>query len=841
MPAAKLETIERAKFLREELERHNHLYYIEAQPEISDQEYDRQLRELADIEKAHPELLTPNSPTQRVGGAPLEEFTTRAHAIQMMSLDNTYNESDLREFDSRARKLLKINFLPYSVEPKIDGLSISLRYEDGVLAYALTRGDGQKGDDVTANVRTIGGVPLRLRTPQPPAVFEVRGEIYISKARFLQLNQECEEKKEEPFANARNAAAGTLKLLDPQKVAKRRLDAIFYGCGVVDGVKLSSQKELIDLLRQYGFSTPKLFQVVPDIDTTWMAIKQIAEKRHALPYETDGAVVKVNDFSLRKDLGATAKVPRWAIAYKYAAEKAVTKLATITVQVGRTGTLTPVAELEPVSLAGSTICRATLHNFEEVEHKDIRIGDFVEIEKAGEVIPAVLRALTERRTGEERRIERPTVCPACGGPVLSTTGKVALRCANGACTTMLKEQLRHFVSRNAMDIESLGEAVVEILVDNSFIKTPVDLYYLSEDEWSLISEIKGFKEKSIKILRDALEESKSKQPWRLLFGLGIHHVGATLAKNLCIEFGGLTRLSEMTAAEMVALNKAMLTLKITGMDVSKIVAASIEAWFHEPKNQKLLERLRAAGLTLDEDVDSSKNLRNALEKSETIKEPWRLIHALGIKKIGEVASQNLYAALGGPTRLANMTTAEIMAIGNNANLNPDLVVSIEKWFREPTNKKLLEWICAVELILNTPAGSVVGGPKTETFLTGKTCVITGALPGRTREGAAEWLTSLGARVTDSVTAKTDFLIMGEAPGASKVEKANKFGVKVLTSEELAVQLGTTTAERQNGRTEGPKEGENNAGGAPAEKPAPKPTPPTAKGPQQMEFFDLTNS
>ena len=737
-PHASAEISARAAFLRQELERHNHLYYIEARPEISDPEYDRLLRELADLETAHPQLATPDSPTQRVGGAPLAEFVTRAHAVPMMSLDNTYSEAELREFDRRVRDLLKTPAGAYSIEPKIDGLSISLRYEDGVLAYALTRGDGQKGDDVTENVRTIGGVPLRLRTPQPPAVFEVRGEVYLSKARFAQINQERAAAGDELFANARNAAAGTLKLLDPKKVAKRRLDAIFYGCGAVEGMEVASQAELIALLKEYGFPTPALFRVVPDIDAAWAAIDQLAEARHALPYDTDGAVVKVNEFAMREILGVTAKVPRWAIAYKYAAEKAVTRLKAVTIQVGRTGVLTPVAELEPVLLAGSTISRATLHNFAELERKEIRIGDFVEIEKAGEVIPAVLRALVEKRTGCEVRIERPTVCPACGGPVLAVEGEVALRCAGGACTAKLKEQLRHFASRGAMDIESLGEAVVELLVDQGFAKTPADLYELSETEWRRLESLDGFGAKSVGNLRKALETSKANPPWRLLFGLGIRHVGAKLAKNLCGEFGGLTRLAGMTAAEIVAVNKAKLE-EGAGLDVGETVAASIEVWFREQENQRQLERLRAAGLTFDAVADS----------------------------------------------------ATVAA-------------------------------------------------RAETFLTGKSCVITGALPGKTREEAGEWLVSLGARVTDSVTSKTDFLVMGEAPGASKVEKAKKLGVPILTSEELVARLGstaaaTTTKEQKDGKTE--EKGEMDR---PQPPPKPDATPaakhkPTKTDPQQPEF------
>ncbi len=700
MAPATHETIARARFLRDELERHNHLYYVLAQPEISDPEYDRLHRELAEIEKAHPELASPDSPTQRVGGEPLAEFATRPHAVPMMSLDNTYSEAELREFDRRDREILKTNAVAYSIEPKIDGLSISLRYENGVLVCALTRGDGQKGDDVTANIRTIGGVPLRLRTARPPEVFEARGEVYLSKARFAQINRDREEAGEAPFANARNAAAGTLKLLDPKEVARRKLEAVFYGCGEIRGLEVRSQAGLFAALKGLGLPVPALHSVAPDIEGAWTAVVKLESERRTLPYDTDGAVVKVDGFPLRAELGCTAKAPRWAIAYKYAAEKAVTRLLSVTVQVGRTGALTPVAELEPVLLAGSTVSRATLHNFDELERKEIRIGDLVEIEKAGEVIPAVLRALVEKRTGAERRIERPAACPACGGPVATAEGGVVLRCGNPACTAKIKEGLRHFASRGAMNIDSLGEAMVELLVDNGFVKSPADLYELTDEQWRRLEVMPGLGAKSVANLRQALEASKANPPWRPLFGLGIRHVGVKIARNLCGEFGGFTRLAGMTAEELVAVNKQKLLQGNAGLDVGGIVAASVADWFRDPANVVLVERLHRAGLTLDA----------------------------------------------------------------------------------------------------APAAGEAEKPAT--FLTGKTCVITGTLPGKTREEGAEWLAGLGARVTDSVTSKTDFLIAGETPGAGKLEKAKKLGIPILSPDELAERLGRTdaTEERNDGTT-----------------------------------------
>lgn len=663
----------RAPELRRQLEHHNHQYYVLAQPEISDQEYDRLYRELVDIEAVFPELATPDSPTQRVGGEPLTAFATRRHAVPLMSLDNTYNAEELQEFDRRARNLLGIAAIGYTVEPKIDGLSISLRYEDGVLAYAVTRGNGTEGDEVTANIRTIGSVPLRLRTSQPPAVWEVRGEIYLSRKQFDTLNRQREAAGDTLFANARNAAAGTLKLLDPKEVARRKLEAVFYGCGEVVGTSVPTQLALREKLQEYGFRTAPLVACAASITEAWDAISRFETARHDLPYETDGAVIKVNAFGLREQLGVTAKAPRWAIAYKYAAEKAQTRLRAITVQVGRTGTLTPVAELEPVFLAGSTISRATLHNFEELQRKDIRVGDLVEIEKAGEVIPAVVRALKEARTGAEAVPQPPTQCPACGGPVGANPGEVAIRCLNPqGCLGQTKERLSHFSSRIAMDIECLGEAMVILLVDRGYIRTPADLYELPDAKWRELMLIPGLGEKSMANLRKAVEKSKQNPPWRLLFGLGIRHVGAKAAQTLMGHFNSIDALA---AASVEDLQKVP--------DVGPVVAESIVAYFRDPGNQQHLARLKAAGLTF--------------------------------------------------------------------------------------------------------AGAA---PRTvrESPFTGKTCVVTGTLTGYSREQAQELLASLGAKVTDSVSGKTDFVVVGANPG-SKVDKARKLGVRILLEPEFRQLAG----------------------------------------------------
>ncbi|MBR1837513.1 MAG: NAD-dependent DNA ligase LigA, partial [Kiritimatiellae bacterium] len=469
----------RAAGLRREIERHTVLYYRDAAPEISDREFDAMMAELAAIERARPDLADPNSPTRRVGGAPSEGFEKHEHLLPMQSLENTYDAAELDEFDSFVRNLSGRDSVDYVVEPKIDGLAFCAIYERGSLRVAATRGDGMTGDDITANVRTIRALPLRV--PCDAARLEVRGEIFMTKRGFAALSEEQEARGETPFKNPRNAAAGSIKLLDPHEVAKRPLSVVLYGLGSCEGVgEPPTQSALLEFLSSLGFPAQPRFWKCSGMAEVHAAIAELDKLRHGFQFETDGAVVKADDRALWRELGSTAKAPRWARAYKYAPERAETSVEAITVQVGRTGVLTPVAELRSVRISGSVVSRATLHNEDDIRRKDIRIGDRVLVEKAGEVIPAIVAVLKDKRTGAEREFSMPDRCPACGAPVSRAEGEVALRCTNYLCPAQLSERLVHFASRDALEIEGLGDRVAAALVDQKIVSSPMDLFTVPE-------------------------------------------------------------------------------------------------------------------------------------------------------------------------------------------------------------------------------------------------------------------------------------------------------------------------------------------------------------------------
>ena len=575
------EAASRAAFLSAELHRHNRLYYVEAKPVISDREFDEMLRELQEIEAKFPDLVTPDSPTQRVGGAPLEGFTQIRHTLPMMSLDNTYSEEELTAFFARVQKGLGREKIDCVIEPKVDGVAMTIRYENGILKHGATRGDGQTGDDVTNNLKTIGRLPLRLPA-DGPQTFEVRGEVFMPKAGFAKLNQEREEAGEALFANPRNSTAGTLKLLDPKIVAKRPLDIVFYGLADAGGLDVQSQTDVHALLDGAGLRKADLIWHADSAEGLLTAIRELDEKRKTLPYETDGAVIKVNSFADQRELGVTSKAPRWAIAYKYQPEQAETKILAIDIQVGRTGALTPVARLEPVLVSGSTVSNATLHNYEEIERKDIRVGDVVIIEKAGEIIPAVVSVKKEHRTGDEAVVAAPTHCPVCGTAVHRDEEMVVIRCPNPHCPEVVKRRIEHFVSRGAMDISGLGESVVAQLVELKLVQDVADLYALNE---LLLARLERVGAKSIDNYLKAIESSKQQDPWRLVFGLGILHVGAGGARKLLEHFGGIDAISAASAEELMQCP-----------DIGEVVAVSIHAWFREAHNIALLDRLRSAGL-----------------------------------------------------------------------------------------------------------------------------------------------------------------------------------------------------------------------------------------------------
>jgi DNA ligase (NAD+) len=568
--------------LRRQIRRHDHLYYVVARPEISDREYDRLYAELKQLEEQFPDLVTPNSPTRRVGGRPLKEFAHVRHLQPMLSLDNTYNVEELRAFDNRVRKLVPGETIEYVLEPKVDGVSINLRYESGRLSVGATRGDGVTGDDITANLKTIRAIPLRLETVEPPRLLEVRGEAYMSIEGFKKLNAERVKAGEEKFANPRNAAAGSLKQLDPRIVAQRPLGAVFYSVGAAEGITFDTHAEVLDTLKEFGFPIPQHWWLCKEIEEVIARAEELQKLEARLPYEIDGAVVKVNNRRFWDKLGTTAKTPRWAIAYKYSHEQTETVLRDITIQVGRTGTLTPVAELEPVFLAGSTISRATLHNEEEIKRKDIRIGDTVIIEKAGEVIPAVVGVVKEKRTGKEKPFQMPTKCPVCGGPVRRDPEFVAWRCENIACPAQLKRTIGHFAARSAMDIEGIGEVLVNQLVDMELVKDVADLYSLTVEQ---LAGLERMAEKSATNVVNAIAESKQRDLWRLIHALGIPHVGEGAARKLADHFGVLDKLAAAGIEQLIEVE-----------DVGPVMAGSIHDFFRNPRNQAVLAKLKKAGV-----------------------------------------------------------------------------------------------------------------------------------------------------------------------------------------------------------------------------------------------------
>ena len=567
--------------LRAELRHHEELYYVYDRPEISDAEYDALMTRLQRLEAEHPELLTPDSPTQRVGGRPAEGFAEYVHRRPMLSLDNSYNLEDLRAFDERCRKLADGRKLEYVAELKIDGLSIALHYEGGVLARGVTRGDGRRGEDVTQNVRTIRSVPLKLGRAADGGDVEVRGEVYLARKIFERINAEREEASEPRFANPRNAAAGTIRQLDPQIVARRRLDLFAYDVLAGERKPFASHFEALRWLGDAGFRLSE-HRLCPTIEDVIDFCNRMEARRDELEYEIDGVVVKVNSTALQDEFGATNKSPRWAVAYKYPARQATTKLLDIVVQVGRTGALTPVAILEPVQLAGTVVSRATLHNEDEIRRLDVRVGDYVTIEKGGEVIPKVLNVVASRREGRPRRFRMPEACPVCGGVVSRPEGEVVARCVAADCPAQLKARLLHYCSRRAMRIEGLGEALAEQLVRQRLVSDVADLYALTREQ---LAGLERMAEKSAANLRAQIEASKSRDLPHLVFGLGIRHVGERTAAILARCFRSLERLGAATVEELDAVHEIGLT-----------VAESVRDWFEDEGNRRLCERLRAAGV-----------------------------------------------------------------------------------------------------------------------------------------------------------------------------------------------------------------------------------------------------
>ncbi|MBM3803129.1 MAG: NAD-dependent DNA ligase LigA [Acidimicrobiia bacterium] len=571
--------------LRDVIRHHEYRYYVLDDPEISDAEFDRLLRELKYLESKHPEWITPDSPTQRVGGKPAEGFAAVEHASPMLSLDNAYSEAELLDLDRRVREF-SAEDATYVCELKIDGLSLSLVYEDGVLVRGVTRGDGTRGEDVTVNVKTIRSLPLRLLNDaaQNHGQIEVRGEVFLPLASFNAVNTEREENGEPRFANPRNAAAGTLRTLNPEVVASRKLDLFVYQCFADGQIPCERHSETLHWLKRAGFKVNPHWRQCASIDGVVAYCRAWGEQRDRLSYEIDGVVVKVDSIRLQQDMGATSKFPRWAVAYKFAARQATTQVKNILVQVGRTGALTPVAELEPVELAGSTISRATLHNEDEIRRLGLKILDWVLIEKGGDVIPKVVKVLESRREPDAQDFVMPGRCPVCDSQVYRPQGEAVWRCENASCPAKLKESLLHFSARKAMKIEGLGEALVDQLVDRGLVKDPADLYQLSLDT---LVQLERMGKKSSENLLDQIKESKSNDLSRVIFGLGIRHVGERTAQILAQHFGSIDALSQATQDALEGV-----------FEVGPVVAESIYRFFLQPENLALVEKLRAADVNL---------------------------------------------------------------------------------------------------------------------------------------------------------------------------------------------------------------------------------------------------
>ena len=656
----------RIEELRRELDRHLHLYHVLDRPEISDAEYDVLYRELVELEEQHPDLVTQDSPTQRIGGSPSEAFAPVRHHARMYSLDNAFSQEELKAWADRVAR--GVSDVTFACELKIDGVAVALTYEDGRYIRGATRGDGTTGEDITANIRTMKGVPMRLLTPKPPKLLEVRGEVFFPYKAFERLNAELVEQGKAPFANPRNSAAGSLRQKDPKMTASRPLTYLIHGVGAAQGVKQSTITAWMDYLRDAGLRVSTNIKEATTLEEVQEFIEHWHEHRHDIDHEIDGVVVKVNQVSAQDELGYTSKAPRWAIAYKYPPEEQTTKLKKIEIHIGRTGAATPYAVLDPVHVGGVTVTTATLHNMDEVARKDIRPGDFVIVRRAGDVIPEVVGPIPERRPRGLKKWKMPDRCPSCGSEIVREEGEAVAYCTGIDCPSQRVERIFHFAGRGALDIEGLGYQTIIELAERGLVKDVGDIYSLTDEQTATLE---GFKDKKIANLRKSIEASKTRPLGRLLTGLGIRHVGGTVAEQLANHFGSLEALEAVSEEEINAVE-----------GIGEVIAHSVHEFFTQPRNRAVLDKLKHAGLrTADE--------RKAVRQTE---------------------------------------------------------------------------------------------------LTGKVVVMTGGLSSMSRDEAREALKEAGAKVTDSVSKKTDLVVVGENPG-SKADKAVSLGVPTIDEKELMKLLG----------------------------------------------------
>ncbi len=766
---------ERAERLRRDIEHHNYRYYVLDDPEISDAEYDRLFRELQDLERDYKGIATPDSPTQRVGAAPLKEFASVTHRVPMLSLNNAFSEDEVAAFDRRMREGLDEESVEYSAEPKFDGLAISLRYENGRFVQGATRGDGTSGEDVTSNLKTVRAIPLRLLGSDIPQLIEVRGEVVIYKSEFDKFNARQREKGEKEFANPRNAAAGSIRQLDPRVTAQRPLRFFAYGVGEATNISFDKHSEILDWLVQRGLPVCKERDVVIGFSELLTYYKKIGAKRNGLAYTIDGVVYKVNSLDLQEEVGYVARAPRFAIAYKFPAEEAETMLLAIEVQVGRTGALTPVARLKPVLVGGVTVENATLHNLDDIRRKDVWIGDEVIVRRAGDVIPEVVRVA--KKGPRAAHFEMPARCPVCDSQVIRVVRDVrsktrvhqreeaVYRCVGGLfCTAQRKEAIVHFASRTAMDIEGLGDKLVEQLVEQSLIKTPADIYKLNSEK---LVPLERMGELSAQNLLEAIENSKHTTLARFLFALGIPEVGESTAKDLAGAFGKLEKIT-------VALPEALQYVR----DIGRNTAEAIRGFFENEHNQAVIKELRDEGVLWPEDAGADPSLW----KKPTLA---IFLDRLDIPKVAKGRAEKLASSARSLDKIVGATESDLVGFGVPQSCarqifqffslaaNRDRAQKVEKQLRE----------FGMHWDIHRDAAERSIRP-----LEGKIFVLTGSLETMSREDAKERIEAAGGKVTGTVSRKTDYVVFGAEPG-SKYNDAERLEIQLLNEKKFRKLLG----------------------------------------------------
>ena len=761
--------------LRTRIDDANYRYYVLDDPSIPDAEYDGLLRELESLEAAHPELVTADSPTQRVGIAPTGTFAEVRHAVPMLSLGNAFTDAEVADFERRIEEKLGRRAPKFSVEPKLDGLAISLRYEGGRFVQGATRGDGATGEDVTANLRTIKAIPLQLRGKDWPAVLEVRGEVYMPLEAFRKYNERAVKDGGKVLANPRNGAAGSLRQLDPRITAQRPLAFYAYGVGLVEGASLPpTHSQTLARLREWGFPVSPLNDVVSGADGLLGYYQAIGGKRDALPFDIDGVVYKLDDYEGQREMGFVSRAPRWAIAHKFPAQEQSTVLEGIDIQIGRTGAATPVARLKPVQVAGVTVTNATLHNADQIARLDVRIGDTVIVRRAGDVIPEIVRVMPEYRDPHAPEWQMPTQCPVCGSQIVREEGEAVWRCSGElTCAAQRKEAIRHFASRRAMDIEGLGERFIEDLSDLGYLQSVADLYRLTLDDLLEMKrradERAGTTPETVKAgkvatkwaenLIEAIDRSRRTTLERFLYALGIQHVGESTAKALATWFGDV---------ELIRRLPWPLFKRVP--DVGGEVARAIGHFFDQPGNQQVIDDLLARGVTITDAHAPSPKLRDGLDAAT-------LLVDLEIPKITRVRAEQLAGTFANVQALLDAPQHNFVSAG----LPSDTAQSLAQWLEDESNARLLDASAQALARLDaaTPAvQAVAAGP-----LDGQTVVLTGTLSGMSRDEAKARLESLGAKVAGSVSKKTSFVVAGEAAG-SKLDKAQELGVEIWDEAKL---------------------------------------------------------